>query len=113
MRKKLDKLLDEACITRTQAIKDIGISRNAFYTDKINCEATEAFINAHQSDWKYTPEKFFRAIEKSGKTQLAISEKLEIHNVTVCEFLKGRQRPTRATGNYQAIRDFCRKWFEN
>ena len=112
MRKELDKLLDEACITRTQAIKEIGISRNAFYTDKINCEATERFIKLHANDWKYTAEKFLRAIQKSGMTQFAVSEETEIHNVTVCEFLKGRQRPTRGTGNYQAIRKFCLDWME-
>jgi hypothetical protein len=112
IRDYLYKLLDQACITKSMAMKEIGIGRNAFYSEEINSCETIRFIELHANDWKYTAEKFLRAIQKSGKTQFAVSEETEIHNVTVCEFLKGRQKPTRGTGNYQAIRKFCLDWME-
>lgn len=97
------------CITASEAIKEMNISRNAFYSDKVLPEY-ELFKEAHKDDWIFTPEKFQDAIKKSGLSQYKVSLETGLHYVTINIFLKGKRRPTRSTGDYQAIKDFCEKW---
>ena len=111
MKQKLQQLLYDCCISATSAIKEIGISRNGFYSDKLNSHPNaEKFIESHQNDWIFTPEKLQIAVNNSGRTQLDICENIEVHNVTFNNFLKGKLRPTRATGDYIKVKVFCDKY---
>lgn len=106
----LDKILHDKCISRGEAMKELNVTRSHYYS-KLQDEACEGFVNKHENDWTFTPEKLFDAIVKSGNTQKGIADKLKIHFVTLNVFLKGRQRPTRMTGHYFIIESFCKEWF--
>lgn len=108
MEQTIKKILHDCCITATCAIKETGLSRNAFYLfqDK-NYPAYENFIEAHKSDFVFTSDVFLSAFQKSGLTQLELSDKLDIHNVTLNLLLNGKKRPSRASGDYDKIRIFC------
>lgn len=94
-------------------MEEIKISRNGFYSDRIKTyPGVEPFLQIHASDWKFTPEKLQRSISKSKKTQMEVAENIGICHVTINIFLKGKQRPTRKTGDYDKIKSFCKKWFE-
>lgn len=108
MKDKLKKLLYDCCITSSAAIKEIGISRNAFYSEKVGSHpGTSKFIETHKNDWKFSPQILKDSVIKSGKSQTAICEEIEVHLVTFNNFIKGKLRPTRATGDYEKVMNFC------
>lgn len=107
MKNKIKEILYNCCITASTAIKETGLSRNAFYLYKQkDYPKYEAFIKAHHNDFVFTSEGLKVACKKSGLTQLQISDKLEIHNVTLNLFIHGKMRPSRASGDYYKLRDF-------
>lgn len=111
MKQKIEKTLYDCCITASAAIKEIGISRNAFYKfDEKNNSNYYKFILSHSGDFIFTPEKFEAALAKSGLTQLEVADKTGIHNVTLNLFLHGKMRPSRASGDYDAVRGFCKEY---
>lgn len=112
VRKNLDEVLDECCISRTAAIKEMGISRNAFYKLSEDSPEIAKFIKSHENDWRYSSQKLINAMDKAKKNQSKVSKLLGIHYVTLNLYIKKKQLPTRKSGHYQKIRDFCRRWFE-
>lgn len=108
MKNILNKILYGCCITKSAAIKEIGISRNAFYSDRIEYDNNVyEFIEHHKNDWVFTSEKLKIAIVESKCTQKEIAEFIGVHFVTLTMFLKNKLRPTRKTGDYDKIKIFC------
>ena len=111
MKQRIKKILHDRCITATAAIAETGLSRNAFYLyQEKNYPIYSRFILKHSGDFIFTPEKFNKAIDKSGLTQLQLWDKINIHNVTLSLFLSGKKRPSRAAGDYDSVRLFCKEF---
>jgi hypothetical protein len=108
MKEIINKFMADRCITATVAIKETGLNRNAFYLyNEKNYPAYKKFMKSHENDFVFTSEGLMAAFKKSGLTQLELSDKLNIHNVTLNLFIHGKLRPSRASGDYDKIRGFC------